>query len=84
LTDSIPDDHPLRGIHASPIPERPPEVWLLGSSDQSAALAVHFGRAFSFAQFISPGGGSWVTNAYREPSNHRRRSRSPSAVSAYS
>ena len=66
LTDSIPDDHPLRGIHASPIPERPPEVWLLGSSDQSAALAAHFGLAFSFAQFISPDGGSWVTNAYSE------------------
>ena len=66
LTDSLPDDHPLRGIHASPVPERPPEVWLLGSSDQSAALAAHFGLAFSFAQFISPDGGSWVTNAYRE------------------
>ncbi len=66
LTDSIPDDHPLRGIHASPVAERPPEVWLLGSSDQSATLAAHFGLAFSFAQFISPDGGSYVTNAYRE------------------
>jgi alkanesulfonate monooxygenase SsuD/methylene tetrahydromethanopterin reductase-like flavin-dependent oxidoreductase (luciferase family) len=66
LTDFIPHDHPLRGIHASPIPERPPEVWLLGSSDQSGALVAHFGLAFSFAQFISPDGGSWVTNAYRE------------------
>lgn len=66
LTDSIPDDHPFRGIHASPLPERVPEVWLLGSSDQSAALAAHFGLPFSFAQFISPKGGSWVINAYRE------------------
>ena len=66
LTDSIPDDHPLRGIHASPVADRPPEVWLLGSSDQSATLAAHFGLAFSFAQFISPDGGSYVTNAYRE------------------
>ena len=66
LTDTLPDDHPLRGIHASPIPDRPPEVWLLGSSDQSATLAAHFGLPFSFAQFISPQGGAWVTNAYRE------------------
>ena len=66
LTDSIPDDHPFRGIHASPIPERVPEIWLLGSSDQSAAYAAHFGLSFSFAQFISPDGGAWVTNAYRE------------------
>lgn len=66
LTDTLPDDHPMQGIHASPIPDRPPEVWLLGSSDQSAALAAHFGLPFSFAQFISPEGGAWVTNAYRE------------------
>ena len=66
LSDSLPTDHPLQGIHASPIPDHPPEVWLLGSSDQSATLAAHFGLPFSFAQFISPQGGTWITNAYRE------------------
>ena len=28
-------------------------VWLLGSSDQSAALAAHLGTGFSFAHFIN-------------------------------
>jgi luciferase family oxidoreductase group 1 len=31
-----------------------PELWLLGSSGQSAAYAAHFGFAFSFAHFINP------------------------------
>jgi luciferase family oxidoreductase group 1 len=30
-----------------------PEVWLLGSSDQSAQIAAYFGCPFSFAHFIS-------------------------------
>src|SRR6266704_1373646 len=42
-----------------------PEVWLLGSSDQSAALAAHFGTGFSFAHFINQEGGAEVTRAYR-------------------
>src|SRR5262249_5700468 len=41
-----------------------PEVWLLGSSDQSAALAAHFGVGFSFAHFINADGGAEVTRMY--------------------
>jgi len=43
-----------------------PEVWLLGSSDQSAALAAHLGTGFSFAHFINQEGGAEVTRAYRQ------------------
>ena len=42
-----------------------PEIWLLGSSDESARYAAHFGLSFSFAQFISPLGGEAVLDAYR-------------------
>ena len=41
-----------------------PEVWLLGSSSSSAALAAYFGTAFSFAHFINAEGGAEVTRAY--------------------
>src|SRR2546426_987829 len=41
-----------------------PEVWLLGSSDQSAAMSAHFGTAFSFAHFINADGGGQITRAY--------------------
>jgi len=41
-----------------------PELWLLGSSDQSAAIAAHFGAAFSFAHFINADGGAEITRGY--------------------
>jgi luciferase family oxidoreductase group 1 len=43
-----------------------PEVWLLGSSDESALLAAQLGQAFCFAHFINERGGAEVTRAYRE------------------
>jgi luciferase family oxidoreductase group 1 len=42
-----------------------PEVWLLGSSDESALLAAQLGQAFCFAHFINEQGGAEVTRAYR-------------------
>ncbi len=64
LRDEIPGDHPCAGVHAMPRGESVPEVWLLGSSDQSAMLAAHFGTAFSFAHFISADGAAEITRAY--------------------
>ncbi|CAA9271233.1 MAG: Luciferase-like monooxygenase YhbW [uncultured Chloroflexi bacterium] len=74
LTDRLPDDHPFRGVRALPEPPEPvttggesgPELWLLGSSDQSAAYAAQFGFAFSFAHFINPHGSAQVITAYRD------------------
>jgi luciferase family oxidoreductase group 1 len=43
-----------------------PEVWLLGSSDYSGALAAELGLSFAFAHFINPHGGDAVSRAYRE------------------
>jgi luciferase family oxidoreductase group 1 len=62
-------EHPteiFQRIHMSPKPEHPPELWMLGSSDQSALLAAHFGLAFSFAQFITGEGGEMVLDVYRK------------------
>jgi luciferase family oxidoreductase group 1 len=60
------EDHPLFGLVANPAGPSVPELWLLGSSDQSAALAAHFGKSFSFAHFIIGEGGPQVMSAYRE------------------
>jgi luciferase family oxidoreductase group 1 len=65
LGDELPSDHPWRGVHAMPAGPELPEIWLLGSTDQSATLAAHFGTAFAFAHFISGGGGPEVVAAYR-------------------
>src|SRR3546814_9842628 len=65
LTDSLPPGHAFAGVRATPEAPRTPDIWLLGSSDYSAAYAAHFGLAFSFAHFISPQGGERVMQAYR-------------------
>lgn len=56
LDGTLEDDHPFRTVTAQPQGPSSPPVWLLGSSDQSAQLAAHFGRPFSFAHFITEGG----------------------------
>jgi len=66
LTDRIGPDHPFHGIHAEPRGPGQPELWLLGSSDQSAAYAAYFGLPFSFAHFINDEGGAEVMAAYRQ------------------
>ncbi|HET7769982.1 MAG TPA: LLM class flavin-dependent oxidoreductase [Chloroflexota bacterium] len=72
LHDEVPADHPFRGVRATPEPpvehEAPaaPEIWLLGSSDQSAAYAARFGFAFSYAHFINPHGSLAVLHDYRD------------------
>lgn len=65
LKGRMPDDHPFRQVTAMPSGETSPELWLLGSSDQSAAYAAYFGCAFSFAHFINAQGGPLVMQAYR-------------------
>ncbi|HEY7652226.1 MAG TPA: LLM class flavin-dependent oxidoreductase [Methylomirabilota bacterium] len=85
LHDDLPPEHPWRGIHAMPSGASTPELWLLGSSDESALLAAHLGAAFSFAHFINDLGGAEVTRAYRErfrPSPDRAAPRSSVAAFA--
>jgi luciferase family oxidoreductase group 1 len=64
LHDRLSPGHPFAGVRAMPTGPTAPEVWLLGSSDESAACAAHSGTAFSFAHFINDEGGAEVTRAY--------------------
>jgi luciferase family oxidoreductase group 1 len=65
IENRLPPDHPFHRIRVMPAGDTQPEIWLLGSSDQSAILAAYFGCAFSFAHFISAEGGPEVMDAYR-------------------
>src|SRR5436305_5331304 len=69
LKDDLPEEHPFRRL-ASMLPGRPelPEVWLLGSSPQSAVWAAELGLPYSFADFINPGGAE-IAALYRERCN---------------
>jgi luciferase family oxidoreductase group 1 len=66
LDGTLPADHPFRPVRVQPEVTTAPEVWLLGSSDYSGALAAQLGLAFAFAHFINPHGGDAVSQAYRE------------------
>lgn len=56
----------LRRIRVTPALDHHPEVWLLGSTDQSARLAAHLGLGFSFAHFIAPEATEQICALYRE------------------
>lgn len=79
LGKSLPDNHPHTGIKVQPDGEGVPQLWLLGSSEYSGALAAHLGLRFAFAHFISAHGGDAVARHYRE--NYTPSQREPNPVS---
>jgi len=66
LAGKAPVSEPFKSVRVTPPPPQLPEVWLLGSSDQSAAYAAHFGLAYSFAHFITPYASEAVVDLYRK------------------
>lgn len=74
LRRELPADHPFARLqHALPGDEHRPEVWLLGSSPQSALWAAELGLPYSFADFINSEGAE-IARSYRakfEPSSER-------------
>jgi luciferase family oxidoreductase group 1 len=80
LDGTLPEDHPHRHVRLQPGGDTAPEVWLLGSSDYSGALAAQMGLRFAFAHFINPRGGDAVTRAYRERFRPSAREAAPAAI----
>jgi luciferase family oxidoreductase group 1 len=78
LDDAMPAGHPFAKVKAQPLGPTAPEVWLLGSSDYSGALAAQLGLRFAFAHFISADGGDSVMRDYKrkfQPSARESESR---------
>jgi luciferase family oxidoreductase group 1 len=65
LTDTMPADHPFARLTGT-LPGRPetPDVWLLGSSPQSAIWAAELGLPYAFADFINARGAE-IAQDYR-------------------
>jgi luciferase family oxidoreductase group 1 len=80
LEGALPEDHPHKRVRLQPGGDSAPEVWLLGSSDFSGALAAQLGLRFAFAHFINPRGGDLVTRAYRERFQRSARESTPAAI----
>jgi luciferase family oxidoreductase group 1 len=53
-------------VTARPVPPQPPDVWLLGTNDKSAAYAAEFGTGYVFGQFMSDRNAIEVITTYRE------------------
>jgi luciferase family oxidoreductase group 1 len=66
LKEGLPSDHPYQRVRLQPEIDTAPQIWLLGSSDFSGALAAQLGLPFAFAHFINARGGDEVTRSYRD------------------
>ena len=53
LRDELPATHPYASVEVRPLPAQMPEVWLLGSSGQSAAWAGAHDLNYAYAQFFT-------------------------------
>lgn len=65
LTGTLPAEHPFARVQAMPRGETVPEVWLLGTSFESASFAAYFGLPYSFAHFITADGCKEALDHYR-------------------
>ncbi|MRN54195.1 LLM class flavin-dependent oxidoreductase [Paenibacillus monticola] len=85
LYNKVDPAHRFAGLTATPAIATAPEIWLLGSSKDSAALSAKLGTGFAFAQFINGAGGSEAVKAYQhrfQPSPVTQNPRSLVAVFA--
>jgi luciferase family oxidoreductase group 1 len=80
LDGTLPDAHPFKRVRAMPEVDTAPQVWLLGSSDYSGALAAHLGLRFAFAHFINARGGDAVMQDYKTKFKASSREASPAAI----
>ena len=80
LDDDMPDDHPFRQVKAQPAGPTSPQIFLLGSSDYSGALAAQLGLRFAFAHFISARGGDVVMRDYKRRYQPSPREPQPQAM----
>lgn len=80
LDDALPAGHPFAKVKAMPAGPTAPQVWLLGSSDYSGALAAQLGLRFAFAHFISADGGDQVMRDYRRDFQPSQREGKPQSL----
>ncbi len=76
LEDDFPAGHRFGRLTALPGGSERPDVWLLGSSPQSALWAAELGLPYAFADFINPTGAPYA-QAYRERFERSARSSEP-------
>ncbi|HEY4602135.1 MAG TPA: LLM class flavin-dependent oxidoreductase [Cerasibacillus sp.] len=66
LTNGFPLDHNFSNVTTRPVPPTQPKMWLLGTSDKSAQLAVEKRLPYSFAHFMSDSNGPQIVQSYKK------------------
>lgn len=66
LYNGFPDDHPYTDLHLARSGESAPEVWVLGSSPNSAAIAGALGLRYCFGAFLRPSAAQKAFETYRD------------------
>jgi luciferase family oxidoreductase group 1 len=61
----LPQSHPFASVRAIPSDVALPPIWVLGSTEDGAAIAADFGLGFAFAHHINPGGALLALDVYR-------------------
>lgn len=80
LHHDFPSEHPFARIKISPDMPGAPEVWLLGSSPWSSAVAARLGLPYAFAHFIAPEETSTALEFYRGKFQRSKRLGRPHAI----
>jgi len=80
LHDDFPDSHAFSNVKPAPVPDVPPEIWMLGTSKKSALLAAENGVAYAFGEFMSEADGKASMKSYRENFKKSRMLASPKTL----
>ncbi len=65
INDTDPTTAGMEGARAFPKVDEPPQMWMLGSSEDSAGFAAQAGLPYSFAYFINPSIRTDIFSLYR-------------------
>ncbi|WP_088105821.1 LLM class flavin-dependent oxidoreductase [Halalkalibacter urbisdiaboli] len=84
LYGDIPNEEMFSKIKATPVPEVPPELWLLGTSMKSAKLAAEYGLAYAFGFFMSDQKTEDIFHEYRQHFKASRQLNQPKTILAIS
>ncbi|MEB1808532.1 MAG: LLM class flavin-dependent oxidoreductase [Bacillaceae bacterium] len=84
LYRDFPDDHMYANISAAPLPNTPPQPWILGTSGKSAKLAAEQGAAYAFGHFMSEKEGPEIVKTYLDHFKARRTLQKPQTIIAAS
>lgn len=80
INNDFPEDHEFAKIKASPLPEIPPEPWLLGTGKKSALLAAENGLPYAFGKFMSDKDGISIIQEYIESFKPRKLRQRPKVI----